>query len=60
MPRIMIRCPMLRTPVPTGLTTESVKFDSLTFKFSLRCPACKMDHDWSRVDAWVEKESDGN
>jgi hypothetical protein len=43
--------------VPTGLTTEKIKFDSLTgIKMPLECPACHRQHHWQRKDAWVEKE----
>ena len=30
MPNIMVLCPILGTAVPTGLTTEKIKFDSLS------------------------------
>jgi hypothetical protein len=30
MPDIMIHCPVIETPVPTGLTTETIKFESLS------------------------------
>jgi hypothetical protein len=54
MARILIRCPTLGKAVPTGLTTDAIKFHSLDFKLTLRCPACNNDHDWSRADAWIE------
>ena len=42
MPDIMIRCPKLRTVVPTGLTTETVKFESIpNIAIPFRCPACQ-------------------
>ena len=38
MPNIMIRCPTTGTPVPTGLTTEKIKFESLSeIKIPLKC-----------------------
>lgn len=63
MGRIMIRCPMFDQPVPTGLTTEMIKLDSLSIPFNsltitltLRCPACNELHIWKHKDAWVEEE----
>ena len=56
MPDIMIRCPKLRTVVPTGLTTETVKFESIpNIAIPFRCPACQKTHKWRPGDAWVDK-----
>jgi hypothetical protein len=56
MSEIMIRCPSLGTTIPTGLTTEKVKFKSLAgVQISLRCPAC-FKIQWDQKDAWVAKE----
>jgi hypothetical protein len=57
MPDIMIRCPTLKEPVSTGLTTEAIKFESLDdLSIPLRCPACRKTHHWGLKDAWVKKE----
>jgi hypothetical protein len=57
MPNIMIRCPTLGTAVPTGLTTEKIKFESLSeVRIPLRYPDCFKLHKWERKDAWVETE----
>jgi hypothetical protein len=57
MPNIMIRCPIRGTPVSTGLTTEQIKFESLSgIKIPLQCPACAKLHQWQHKEAWVEKE----
>lgn len=57
MPKIMIRCPILEVPVPTGLTTEAIKFESLSgVTIPLRCPACRKLHEWEHKEAWVEKD----
>jgi hypothetical protein len=57
MPRIVIRCPTTGTVVPTGLTTEQIKFNSLAgITMPVECPACHRLHQWKRKDAWVEKE----
>jgi len=57
MPKILIHCPLLNKGVATGLSTESIKLDSLddTLTFILNCPACKKIHRWKRKDAWIEK-----
>jgi len=59
MPNIMIRCPTFGTAVPTGLTTDMIKLDTLQITLTLRCPACKKIHKWKQKDAWVE-EGNGN
>jgi hypothetical protein len=54
---IVIRCPILRTPVPTGLRTDTIKFASLPdMSFQLQCPACKKLHNWTPKDAWIRKD----
>lgn len=51
---ILIRCPRTRRPVRTGLTTDTVIFESLLpIALPLRCPACGQVHRWKPVDAWV-------
>ena len=55
MPAIMISCRTFGTPVPTGLTTETIKFESLSgTEIRMRCPACLKCHRWKRKDAWIE------
>jgi hypothetical protein len=51
---IMIRCRETGKPVPTGLTTEKIQFDSLQgIQFSLVCPICRKIHRWQYRDAWI-------
>jgi len=60
MPNIMIRCPFTGKAVPTGLSTETVLFDSLgDVSVPMRCPACLKMHRWKKKDAWVEKGNGG-
>ena len=55
---IMIRCPIRGIPVPTGLTTQTIKFESLSgITIPLQCPACLKTHQWQQKEAWVEKEA---
>jgi hypothetical protein len=55
---IMIRCPTTGKPVPTGLTTEKIKFESLSeIKIPLKCPACLKLHHWEHKQAWVQNEA---
>jgi hypothetical protein len=58
MPDIMIRCPVMDKAVPTGLTTETIKFESIEdgIAIPLRCPACLKVHKWERKDAWAKEE----
>jgi hypothetical protein len=52
----MIRCPIIGMAVPTGLSTETVVFDTIDPKLEmpLRCPACLKIHKWKPKDAWID------
>jgi hypothetical protein len=55
MPMIMIQCPTFKRAIPTGLTTENIKFDSLSgLAIPVQCPVCLKTHRWERADAWVQ------
>jgi len=58
---IMTSCPILKVPVKTGLTTETIVFESLSsyIEVPFRCPACGKVHRWRPKDAWVDKSLDG-
>jgi hypothetical protein len=58
-PKIMFRCPVFGSAVPTGLTTEQIIFDSLPpdLEIPMRCPACMKFHNWEPKDAWVENDA---
>jgi hypothetical protein len=54
----MICCPTTGKPVPTGLTTEKIKFESLAeIKIPLKSPACLKLHHWEHKQAWVQNEA---
>jgi len=57
---IMTSCPILKVPVKTGLTTETIVFESLSsyIEVPFRCPACRKVHRWKQKDAWVDKSLD--
>jgi hypothetical protein len=58
MPDIMIRCPTNAVTVSTGLSTNTVQFDSLPDRaIPLDCPACHTVHRWRPRDAWVQGAS---
>jgi len=52
---ILTSWPILRVPVKTGLTTETIVFESL----SSSLPACRKIHRWKRKDAWVDQRFNG-
>jgi hypothetical protein len=55
MPDIMARCATLGTAVPTGLTTEAIKFESIPdIAIPFQCPACLKTHTWRPKTAWVD------
>jgi hypothetical protein len=59
MPKIMIRCPIVGSNVSTGLTTETILFDSIPddLEIPLRCPACLKIHNWRPKHAWVDRKN---
>jgi len=54
MPAIMIRCPVHAVIISTGLSTDTVQFDSLPdCAIPLHCSACQKTHHWRPRNAWV-------
>ena len=53
---IMIKCPVFGRAVPTGITTDMIILETLTFELSTHCPACRRAHKWKRRDAWVDDQ----
>ena len=58
---IMTSCPILRVPVKTGLTAETIVFESLSsyIEVPFRCPAYRKIHRWKQKDAWVDQRFNG-
>ena len=55
-PDILIRCSITGNSVKTGLTTESIRLESLgSLELRLKCSACKKIHKWRMADAWVDR-----
>jgi hypothetical protein len=53
---IMIACQKMQRAVPTGLTTEKIKLESMResgIAVPLKCPACGRLHYWTYEDAWI-------
>ena len=61
MANIMTSCPTLKVPVKTGLTTETIVFESLSswIEVPFRRPACRKIHRWKQKDAWVDQRFNG-
>jgi hypothetical protein len=56
---ILIYCPVTGQPVPTGLDTETVIFESLpNVEIPVKCPSCGEIHHWRPRDAWVAVAGD--
>jgi hypothetical protein len=54
MPDVMIRCPVELATISTGLSTDTVQFESLpNCAVPLQCQACGGVHFWRPGDAWV-------
>lgn len=62
MPDIVIKCSVFGRPVPTGLTTEMIIFESMPkdLPLDLNCPACRKVHRWLPRDAWVAGDGTHN
>ena len=55
MPDIMLQCPVHAVAVSTGLSTDSVQFESLPdCSVPFQCHACNTIHYWRPRDAWVQ------
>jgi len=58
MAAILTRCPRTDRPIPTGLDTSMVVFESLPkVPIPVRCQACGNEHYWTRSTAWVAEET---
>ena len=54
MPDVMIQCPVENATISTGLSTDTVQFESLPdCAVPLRCHICGQVHFWRPRDAWV-------
>ena len=51
---IMIRCPVTRREIPTGMKANQYNFNrSPVFFGHTFCPMCQRDHEWFAKDAWI-------
>ena len=56
---ILIRCPITGRAVPTGLNTQTIKFESLLdVEVGLQCQWCGQQHLWRPRDAWLASPAD--
>jgi len=52
MANIMIKCPKTRKLVSTGMSMDKESFDTAKLEgITMRCPACREYHIWSKKDA---------
>jgi hypothetical protein len=57
MARVMIKCPVKKVPIFTGLDMNKGSFASATMtNNSVGCPACGETHVWNKGDSWLEAE----
>jgi len=58
MTAILTRCPHTDRPIPTGLDTNMVVFESLPkVPIPVRCQACGGEHYWTRSTAWIAEKT---
>lgn len=59
MQRLMIACPMIQKPLPTGITIDEATFKDPTRRMghhATSCPHCHGVHRWSKDNAVLEPE----
>ena len=55
---IMIRCPNTGRAISTGFVAEANEFRRMpVFMARVRCPICRVDHEFFAREAWVEEEA---
>ena len=53
---LMVRCPRTGQDFSSGIETDRLSFELMpAFRATIRCPLCGVDHDWSKIDAWVRE-----
>jgi hypothetical protein len=51
---VMVRCPATGHDIPTGIVTDRKSFEATPVFFGrVRCPMCRIEHEWFAKDAWV-------
>jgi hypothetical protein len=50
----MVRCCETGKDFPAGIEIDQLSFElTPAFTGTIRCPLCRVDHQWSKIDAWV-------
>ena len=57
MPRVLIRCPATKRPVPTGLEMDTAAFAAELGDRFVSCPHCQQTHLWTKAMAWLEADA---
>jgi hypothetical protein len=53
---LFVRCPNTGRDIASGVETDHASFDlTPAFTGTIRCPICKTEHRWSKVDAWISE-----
>ena len=53
---LMVRCPRTGQDFSSGIETDRLSFELMpAFRATIHCPLCGVDHDWSKIDAWVRE-----
>ena len=53
---VMINCPATGSVIPTGIKTDRDSFrKSAVFFARTFCPNCRIAHEWSAMDAWLQE-----
>jgi hypothetical protein len=53
---LMVRCPETGQDFPTGIETDQLSLQlTPAFTGTIHCPLCGVEHNWSKIDAWVRE-----
>jgi len=51
---VLTWCSRTGFPIPTGITTDMVQFDSLpNVAIPISCPVCRRTHTWRPSTSWI-------
>jgi hypothetical protein len=51
---VMVRCPTTGRELSTGVEMDTATFERLPDIHSrIKCPLCRVNHDWSTREAWL-------
>jgi hypothetical protein len=51
---VMVRCPTTGRELSMGVEMDAATFEGLPdIRSRIKCPVCRLDHNWSTREAWL-------